>query len=194
MTETSTSAKARLRTLARRTRREAWSRLGPDAAAVLASLAGGLSLPAGAVVAGYWPLDGEMDCVPLMDALAAKGHPLALPVVVETGGALEFRPWALGQTLEDGPHNTRHPAAAPPVIPGVVLVPLLAFDRRGFRLGYGGGYYDRTLAGLRQGGAGPLTVGLAFAAQEIERVPTDPWDVELDKIATELGVIVTAKA
>lgn len=77
--------------------------------------------------------------------------------------------------------------------PAALLVPLLAFDRRGFRLGYGGGYYDRTLAELRRGGS-ILAVGLAFAAQEVERVPADPWDMPLDLVATEQGVIVMADA
>lgn len=184
-------SKIGLRRLARQRRREAALSCGPAAALALAGLAGALDLPEGGVVAGYWPLAGEIDPLPLMEALAARGHVLALPAVTETGGILEFRRWAIGDALETGPHGTSHPADAPPVIPDVVLVPLLAFDRRGFRLGYGGGYYDRTLGGLRRGGA-LLAVGLAFAAQEVETVPTDSWDIPLDLIATELGVIVTA--
>lgn len=184
-------SKTDLRRQARQRRREAALSCGPAAALALAGLAGGLGLPERAVVAGYWPLEGEIDPLPLMTALAARGHVLALPAVTETGGILEFRRWAPGDALESGPRGTSHPADAPPVIPDAVLVPLLAFDRRGFRLGYGGGYYDRTLGGLRRGGA-LVAVGLAFAAQEVETVPTDPWDIPLDLIATELGVIVTA--
>jgi len=184
-------SKTELRRIARRTRRDAMARLGTAAGRALAGLAAGLGLPDGAVLAGYWPLEGEIDPVPLMEALAARGHTLALPAVTETGGILEFRRWIPGESLEDGPHGTRHPADAPAVTPNALLVPLLAFDRRGFRLGYGGGYYDRTLAGLRRNGE-VVAVGLAFAAQEVESVPTDPWDIPLDLIATEQGVIVTA--
>lgn len=190
----SPSPKSELRAAARRVRREVAVRLGDAAGAALAGLAGQLGLPPGAVVAGYWPLEGEIDPLPLMAALARLGHPLALPVVAEAGGALEFRRWSPGEVLEAGPHRTRHPpASAGTMTPAALLVPLLAFDRRGFRLGYGGGYYDRTLAGLRRGGD-IRAVGLAFAAQEVERVPADPWDMPLDLIATEQGVIVTADA
>ncbi|EME68177.1 5-formyltetrahydrofolate cyclo-ligase [Paramagnetospirillum caucaseum] len=183
--------KTDLRRVARQRRREVALAQGPAAARALAGLAGALGLAARAVVAGYWPLEGEIDPLPLMEALAARGHVLALPAVTETGGILEFRRWSPGEALETGPHGTRHPAAAPPVVPAALLVPLLAFDRRGFRLGYGGGYYDRTLAGLCRDGR-ILTVGLAFATQEVDTVPTDPWDIPLDLIATEQGVIVTA--
>ncbi|WP_237051503.1 5-formyltetrahydrofolate cyclo-ligase [Magnetospirillum sp. ME-1] len=180
-----------MRPIARQRRRDEAAANGPAAALALAGLAGALGLPEASVVAGYWPLEGEIDPVPLMEALASRGHVLALPAVTETGGILEFRRWTPGETLEAGPHGTRHPPAVPPVIPGVVLAPLLAFDRRGFRLGYGGGYYDRTLGELRRSGA-ILAIGLAFAAQEVGTVPTDPWDIPLDLIATEQGVIVTA--
>ncbi|CUW41192.1 putative 5-formyltetrahydrofolate cyclo-ligase [Magnetospirillum sp. XM-1] len=183
--------KTQMRAAARRKRRDAALAHGPAAALALAGLAGALGLAQGSVVAGYWPLEGEIDPLPLMEALASRGHVLALPAVTETGGILEFRRWAPGDALESGPHGTSHPADAPPVTPGALLVPLLAFDRRGFRLGYGGGYYDRTLGGLRRGGA-LVAVGLAFAAQEVETVPTDSWDIPLDLIATEQGVIVTA--
>lgn len=188
------SSKTELRAAARRVRREAAARLGVAAGTALAGLAASLGLASGATVAGYWPLDGEIDPRPLMAALAGLGHRLALPVVAERGGLLEFRRWSPGEALEPGPHGTRHPPAqAGTVAPAALLVPLLAFDRRGFRLGYGGGYYDRTLAELRRGGS-ILAVGLAFAAQEVERVPADPWDMPLDLVATEQGVIVMADA
>lgn len=183
--------KTSMRAAARRTRRAAALSHGPAAALALAGLAEALGLPQGGVVAGYWPLEGEIDPLPLMEALASQGYALALPAVTETGGILEFRRWSPGDGLEAGPHGTSHPADGPPVTPAALLVPLLAFDRRGFRLGYGGGYYDRTLGDLRRGGA-LLAIGLAFAAQEVGCVPTDPWDIPLDMIATEQGVIVTA--
>ena len=118
---------------------------------------------------------------------------LALPVVVERDRHLDFRAWSPGDDLEAGDHGTWHPyPSAPLVVPDVVLVPLLAFDRAGWRLGYGGGYYDRTLQGLRR--AAPVTtIGIGFAAQEVMTVPHDGHDQRLDWIATETGLIeVTA--
>ena len=165
--------------------------MGPAAALALAGLADRLFIPAGAMVAGYWPLSDEIDPLPLMRALAGRGCGLALPVVVQKAAPLEFRVWEPEGILEPGPHGTRHPpSSAPVVIPDVVLVPLLAFDRRGFRLGYGGGYYDRTLARLRRDGP-VAAIGLAFAVQEVDEVPAGPWDQSLERIATEQGVIVT---
>lgn len=160
----------------------------------LATLAPALGIAPGAVVAGYWPLGDEIDPLPLMAELARSGCRLALPAVVAAASPLEFRSWSLGTPLELGPHRTRHPpASAGQVVPDVVLVPLLAFDSRGFRLGYGGGYYDRTLAGLRAAG-GFRAIGLAFAAQKIARVPDDGWDQALDMIVTEGGVVTLEQA
>ena len=180
-----------LRAAALPRRRDAFLRQGAVAGLALASLADALDIAETAVVAGYWPLGEEIDPLPLMRVLAGRGCSLALPVVTKTGAPLEFRRWTLQDELEPGPHGTRHPAdLAPVVVPDVVLVPLLAFDRRGFRLGYGGGYYDRTLARLRRDGP-VAAIGLAFAVQEVDEVPAGPWDQSLERIATEQGVIVT---
>jgi 5-formyltetrahydrofolate cyclo-ligase len=151
----------------------------------LAAHAGLLGATPADVVAGYWPMADEIDPIPLMAALAARGCRLCLPRVVGKGLALEFGAWAPGGELQPGPHKTRQPTGAL-VIPTLLLVPLLAFDRRGFRLGYGGGYYDRTLAALRAAGS-VRAVGLAYGAQAMERLPTDPWDQPLDMILTETG-------
>ncbi len=139
---------------------------------------------AGAVVAGFWPLAGEIDIRPLLHALDARNHPVLLPVTPRRGLPLEFRRWRPGDTMAPGRFGTPVPPGAP-MIPTLVLVPLLAFDRRGNRLGYGAGYYDRTLAAL----PGVRTLGCAFAAQELDSVPVGPHDVRLDAIATEHGVI-----
>lgn len=167
----------------------ACAQAGEAAAQALAALAPRLDLVAGTVVAGYWPMGDEIDPRPLMNALAAQGCALALPVVTAPAMPLEFRAYTVGDALEPGPHGTVHPAAAaPPRLPRVLLVPLLAFDRGCFRLGYGGGYYDRTLEKLRKN-AQVRAIGLAFAAQEVAAVPRDGHDQRLDAIATECGLI-----
>jgi 5-formyltetrahydrofolate cyclo-ligase len=144
--------------------------------------------PPGAVVAGFWPMGSEMDVRPLLLALHGRGHLIALPVAGPRGAPLRFRAWAPGAAMARGPMGTQHPAEEVPLAPNWLLVPLLAFDRHGGRLGYGGGYYDRTLALL--GSAGRL--GVAYAAQEIARIPAGPHDIRLPAIATERGVVRTA--
>ncbi len=141
------------------------------------------------VVAGYMPMRGEADPLPLMRRLAERGARLALPAVIARDMPLAFRAWREGEALVAGPYGTRHPGdGAESIIPDIVLVPLAAFDRRGHRIGYGGGYYDRTLANLRA--RGPLTAaGVAFAAQEVETVPASPHDALLDLVLTEAGPI-----
>jgi 5-formyltetrahydrofolate cyclo-ligase len=140
--------------------------------------------PEGAVVAGFWPLADEIDTRPLLLALRERGHRLVLPVTLARGSPLRFRQWRPDEELIAGRFGTRHPAG-PELVPDFVLVPLLAFDRRGRRVGFGAGYYDRTLAAL----PGVWTLGCAFAAQEVDEVPAGPYDVTLDAVATERGVI-----
>lgn len=147
------------------------------------------------VVAGYWPMRSEIDPRPLMRRFAAAGWRLAMPVTPAKGvdAPLEFRLWSFDADLADHPFGMREPLpSAPPVRPDVVLVPLLAFDDRGHRLGYGAGHYDRTLAGLRA--SGPLrAIGLAFAGQAVAVLPALPHDQPLDAILTERGYREFAK-
>lgn len=142
------------------------------------------------VIAGYWPLGDEADVRPLLAELSARGHVIALPVVLQKNAPLVFRRWCLGQELEQGPHRTVHPLASADVVqPDLLLVPLLAFDERGGRLGYGGGYYDRTLAALRGSGKKILAVGVAYAVQQWPGLPMDEHDQRLDWVITEQGAL-----
>ncbi len=146
----------------------------------------GLLPPRAATIAGFWPMATEIDIRPLMQALEAAGHALALPVTPKRGNPLRFRAWRFGAPLAAGPFGTRQPPAeAAEVVPDALLVPLLAFDRAGRRLGYGAGYYDRTLATLPNA----ARIGVAFAAQEMAEVPAGPEDVPLPTIATDRGLV-----
>lgn len=147
-------------------------------------LSAGLIGP-GAVIGGFWPLPGEIDTRALLLALAGRGHRLALPLTPARGAGLSFRRWRPGAPMRPGRFGTLEPADGQAVQPTLLLVPLLAFDRRGGRLGYGGGYYDRTLAA-----AAFATIGCGFAVQEVDRVPTETHDHALDAVATEAGVFV----
>jgi 5-formyltetrahydrofolate cyclo-ligase len=158
----------------------------PGAAEALARVVLGLALPAR--VAAFWPLGDELDTRPLLQALHARGHAVLLPVTPPRGQALVFRRWAPDAAMETGRFGTQHPAAPAVETPEALLVPLLAFDARGHRLGYGAGYYDRTLAGL----PGARAVGLAYAAQQVPEVPVGPDDVALGAVATERGLVIPA--
>ncbi len=146
-----------------------------------------LSPPAGTVFSAYAPMRGEIDPRPLISQLIATGLVCALPVVVGREEPLLFRRWQVGEPLLPGPFGTQQPSdESPALVPEVLLLPLLAYDREGQRLGYGGGYYDRTLAALRA--AGPVAaVGLAFAGQMVETVPSAASDEPLDWVVTEAG-------
>jgi 5-formyltetrahydrofolate cyclo-ligase len=163
-------------------------RRGLDAAVAGEALAGHVlrccAPPAGSVVAGFWPLGGEIDVRPLMLALHDLGHPVALPVTPRRGEALSFRLWRPGDVLVAERFGTMRPLGEERV-PDVLLIPLLAFDATGARLGYGGGFYDRTLVGL----PGRFRLGCAFSAQQVDAVPVGPYDVRLDAVATENGII-----
>lgn len=142
--------------------------------------------PAAAPISAYWPIRGEMDPRPLMASLTERGHPLLLPVVAGEGQPLTFRIWREGEDLNLGPLGTREPSAdAPEETPGIVIVPLLAFDEAGYRLGYGKGFFDATLAELRHRTPSVIAVGFAYEAQCAERLPRDAWDEPLDWIVTE---------
>ncbi len=160
-----------------------------DAAKAIAAIKRPVELPPGTIVAGYSPIGTELDPFPLMRALESRGAALALPVIIARDHALIFRAWQPQEDLVRGPYGIFQPSSdAPEVDPDIVLVPLAAFDRAGHRIGYGRGYYDRTLQNLRA--MKKITViGLAFAVQEIETVPRLPHDEQLDCVLTERELI-----
>ena len=182
-------------------RREALARrdalpaeLRQAAAETIASRAFPLEIRPGAAVSGFSPIGSEINPLPLMRRLAERGALLALPVVGGRGRPLAFRTWIFGEPLGRGVWGIREPRPdAPEVDPDILLVPLAAFDRAGHRIGYGAGYYDLTLAGLRARKP-VVAVGLAYAAQEIPTVPATARDARLDLVLTEREVIDFRKA
>ncbi|HVW94011.1 MAG TPA: 5-formyltetrahydrofolate cyclo-ligase [Devosia sp.] len=145
-----------------------------------------VTLEPGAIVAAYWPMRDEMDCRPLLLWLAERGQPICLPAVVTREKPLAMRLWVHDAPLYPNGFGTLAPADdAALVEPDVVLLPLLAFDRTGTRLGYGAGYYDRTMAALSK----PVRrIGYAFAAQEMPVLPRELHDVPLQAVVTEEGI------
>ncbi len=138
------------------------------------------------IVAGYAPIGNEINVWPLLEALFDEGQRIALPVVMGPQAPLAFREWSPGCHMATDRYGVSFPAAGQTLTPQFILVPLLAFTPNGDRLGYGGGYYDRTLAALRSDGA-VFACGVAYAGQEVVELPTDPHDAKLDGILTETG-------
>lgn len=152
-------------------------------------------LESSAVIAGYWPIRDEADIRPLLKKLS-NDHTIVLPVTPRDRLQLSFRRWTPGCAMEDGPFGTSHPVGqigdgAELPIPDVVMVPLLAFTKSGDRLGYGGGYYDATLAALKAENPALRTVGVAYFGQLVRTLPLEPTDIALDHILTDTGLITT---
>jgi 5-formyltetrahydrofolate cyclo-ligase len=170
--------------------RRAAARARPDAGVHAAkNFMSAIERPKGAVVSLYLPMRDELDTEPLAAALIEEGVTIALPVVVRKKSPLVFRAYLPGDALVAGSYGELVPAdTAPEATPDILVVPLLAFTRDGGRLGYGGGYYDRTLEKLRKAG-NPVAVGYAFGAQEVDALPLSPLDQHLDWVVTERGAI-----
>jgi 5-formyltetrahydrofolate cyclo-ligase len=176
-----TEVKAAARTAAYATRKVAFAAGQGQAAELLADY---LAAFRGRTLAGYMPMRTEID--PL-SAMAAHQGPVGVPVITAAGQPLRFREWSPGCAMTEGAFRALIPVDGAWLVPEVLIVPLLAFDARGYRLGYGGGFYDRTLQALRA--RHPVTaIGFAFTAQEVAEVPIDDTDQRLDAIITEAGL------
>ncbi|MCP5368019.1 MAG: 5-formyltetrahydrofolate cyclo-ligase [Hyphomicrobiales bacterium] len=176
-----TAARGRRRDLDPAAREAAAGRLARRFVEALPAMCPG---PGPQVVAAYWPHGSEIDTRPLLATLHAMGHLCCLPVVVARAAPLAFRRWVPGAALRPGALDIPVPVDGAQVTPRVIAAPLLAFDEDGYRLGQGGGFYDRTIADLRA--AGDLVVaGVAFEAQRVDAVPRDGHDQRLDWLITD---------
>ena len=141
------------------------------------------------VVSGFWPIRDEVDIRPLLIQLNKANLICSLPVVTSKQQPLVFRKWQLGEALKEGERGLHQPSEeAPLVSPKILIVPLLACDRDGYRLGWGAGYYDRTLEKLRAAST-VVAIGVGFSLQQVDKVPRDRHDQRLDFMVTEKGVI-----
>lgn len=171
-----------------RARRAELVKAVPDFAHRLASHAGSLKIPPNSLIGAYAALPGEADPRLLLEELARTGSTFAFPRVAASGAALVFHHVRQTSAMRTGTYGISEPSPDWPVAqPKILLVPLLAFDSTGHRLGYGGGFYDRTLAALRS--AGLRAIGVAYAGQEVSDLPFDSHDQRLDAVLTERGLI-----
>ena len=150
--------------------------------AIEARLATLLAERPGITLGAYWPFQAEFDPRPLIDRLIADGCRVALPVVIDKKGPLEYRAWAPGEPLVDGVWNIPIPERRNVVVPQAVLAPLVGFDRECYRLGYGGGFFDRTLAALKPR---PLAIGVGFELSALETIHPQDFDIPMDVIVSE---------
>ena len=187
-------AKNALREYAGARRRLAHRQSGPGAGVRAADhFLSNVPVAPGAIVSGYWPIRDEFDVMPVMRRLSGAGYRCALPFVDKKRHVLIFREWRPGTVMLEGPFRIPEPTEEAAVLtPSLLLVPLLAYDSEGFRLGYGGGYYDGALADLRAADGPVLAVGMAFSEQLVERVPHGTRDQQLDWIVTERGAMLFA--
>lgn len=184
-------AKNALREYAGARRRLAHRMTGPGAGVRAADhFLANIPVAPGAIISGYWPIRDEFDDMAILRRMSLAGYCCALPYVDKKRHVLVFREWRPGTAMIAGPFQIPEPTeAAPEVTPTILLTPLLAYDSAGFRLGYGGGYYDGALAALRAAGGRVLAVGTAFTEQMVERVPHTAKDEQLDWIVTERGAM-----
>ncbi|MEM6390471.1 MAG: 5-formyltetrahydrofolate cyclo-ligase [Pseudomonadota bacterium] len=181
--------RARKAAFAARKSADASTDLAPATAALLAAVEDQLAGRGAAIIAGYMPIRTEIDPRPAMAALS-RAHRIAVPVIVGDGLPLKFRHWTPEAAMVPGPFGAQVPAEGDWLVPDLIILPLVAFDRRGTRLGYGGGFYDRSLAQLTEAASRPAAIGFAYAAQELPELPREPTDQPLDLIVTEAGTVI----
>lgn len=182
----------RAQALDRRDRLEPQWRI--EASLSMAGVADRLATTPGMIVSGFWPMRSEVDVRPLMAALADRGARLCLPAILDKE-TIVFRELKRGGEMIDMGFGTWGPGPdAEELDPQLMLVPLAAFDARGHRIGYGAGYYDRAIERMQARGQTPRLVAIAFNCQEVERVPDQPHDIQLDEILTETGLRTFAHA
>jgi len=155
-------------------------------AAVEAALARRFAPGAFGLVGGYWPVRREVDCLPYLDRVRCAGGEVALPAILGPRRPLQYRPWTKATPMQAGRHEIPHPAAGAAVEPEALLIPLVGFDAAGHRLGYGGGYYDRTAAALA---VRPIAIGLGFELGRLASIAPEPHDWPMDYIFTEAGLV-----
>ncbi len=184
------AAKIEMRRSVLSARNEIFKSRGAEAAQALAAQVRRIKRRSDTItIAGYWPLGSEIDCGPALLDLHKEGWRLALPVAGARGDRLVFRQWAPGQALDSGPFGTSHPGPSAPVVePDIIIVPLLAFDLTGNRLGYGAAYYDRTLLAIRATRRVEAW-GFAFDEQEVPEVPSESTDQKLDGVITDKRMV-----
>jgi 5,10-methenyltetrahydrofolate synthetase len=141
----------------------------------------------GRIVSAYWPLRGEPDLREWLERVTSRGGRCALPVVVEKQAPLVFRTWRRGEKLERGVWNIPVPVAGEEVVPDVVIAPVVGYDRDAYRLGYGGGYFDRTLAAISRR---PLIIGVGYSQAAIATIYPQPHDIPMNKIVTERDILI----
>ncbi len=172
-------------------RRDELANADPDAAAILADHASLLvNLYGSAIFGGYVPIRSELAPLVLLECLAGFGCDLVLPITPAEGQPLTFHRWLANGQLDDGPYGTKQPPQSNEVlIPDVILAPMLAFDSGGWRLGYGGGFYDRTLTSLRDAGHQVVLIGIAYAGQKLDKIPVGSFDIPLDAVLGPAGLL-----
>ncbi len=153
---------------------------------IAAALDEAIGEPAGLTISAYWPFRGEPDLRPWLETAASRGGRTALPIVVAKRAPLAFRLWRQGDRLDRGVWNIPFPADGPEIIPDVVIAPLVGFDPAGYRLGYGGGFFDRTLASLPRR---PRIFGVGYTQAAIPTIHPQPHDIPMDAIITEKGLM-----
>lgn len=156
------------------------------AEAIAAGLDRLLGDPRGKAISLYWPFRGEPDLRGFMDRVTARGGTCLLPLVAGKGKPLTFRAWKAGEPLERGVWNIPYPAKGPEVTPDIVIAPVVGYDRSFYRLGYGGGFFDRTLAGLEPR---PRAIGVGYSLQRLFTIHPQPHDIPMQAIVTEEGIV-----